>query len=73
MTAVLPPQFALAAYQVTLAGRLDRPKADEPAATEDRGSLLDLVLSPRLASVRRPHWLAGLPTTYALPLTAASG
>jgi hypothetical protein len=79
-TAALPTEFALAAYQAALTGLL-RPvpaaDAERPAALDDRGSRLDLVIGSRRAASLRPvlrmRALAGLPTRQCLPLTAASG
>jgi hypothetical protein len=75
----LPTELALAAYRTVLAGPRPAPveDPDRPAAIEDRGSLLDLLVGPRCAVARAPAhppaWLAGLSRTSCLPLTAASG
>jgi|HubBroStandDraft_3_1064219.scaffolds.fasta_scaffold2099191_1 hypothetical protein len=79
-TAALPTEFALSRYQAALTGLLrpaPAPDAERPAAADDRGSLLDLVIGPRRATSLRPalrmRALAALPTRQCLPLTAASG
>jgi len=79
MTSIaLPSGFAAAAYQAVIAGQDHTLPADRdrPAALEDRGSLLDMLLTPHHAAILRPavarSLLAGIPTRQARPLTAAS-
>ena len=77
MTAISPPhQIALAAYRSALAGARGAVARETDSASEDRGARLDVVVEPLRAVVTAPAaraLLAGIPTRYALPLTAASG